>query len=162
MQTLLEKISKNFKKNSVIVLILSLLALTLFQVMEHNKANNPQKSQVLQSSPTPKTLPEPKTIVTANSKYAKALTAEQVSAINAMRLPPTNPPKPIPASELPPPSDMPKNNNTGRCLYNGQDYALGDIVKAEIGWIRCTPTITFNGEKPTLAQPASSAWTKVQ
>lgn len=55
-----------------------------------------------------------------------------------------------------------------RCIYKGQSYVAGDIVKTDGGWVRCTPTIVFveveDKEKGTslVRQAGSSAWTAVQ
>lgn len=49
-----------------------------------------------------------------------------------------------------------------RCVYNSQLYIPGDIVKTNIGWIRCTPTILLSGDKQQSIQYGSPAWTAVQ
>lgn len=52
--------------------------------------------------------------------------------------------------------------NAQRCSYNGQMYVLGDIVKTDKGWIRCTPTFIFSPDNPTSQQYGNPAWTAVQ
>ncbi len=47
-------------------------------------------------------------------------------------------------------------------LNDYQTYALGNIVKTEQGWLRCTSTLSFNPNKPTLPQPDHPAWIRVQ
>ena len=49
-----------------------------------------------------------------------------------------------------------------RCLYNGQSYIPGDILKTEQGWIRCTPTIIFSSDNTGVRQAGSPAWVSVQ
>ncbi len=49
-----------------------------------------------------------------------------------------------------------------RCMYNSQPYVLGDMVKTDSGWIRCTSTVFFADNNPTTAQPGEAVWTKVQ
>lgn len=49
-----------------------------------------------------------------------------------------------------------------RCVYNSQSYVVGDIVKTEQGWVRCTPTLIFASDKPNIPQYGSAAWTAVQ
>lgn len=95
------------------------------------------------------------------TQYASPLNAEQVNAINSIKTLPKPSIKPIP-TEIPPPSETPSANNSGRCIYNKQTYALGDIVKTDKGWIRCTPTLSFSPDKPTLPQSDRPAWTTIQ
>lgn len=54
------------------------------------------------------------------------------------------------------------NFKTQRCAYNGQNYAPGDIVKTGQNWVRCTPTITFTQDKPTVPAYSAPEWVLVQ
>ena len=54
------------------------------------------------------------------------------------------------------------NSSSQRCLYNNQEYVLGDMVKSDAGWIRCTSSIFFTSDNPTTSQPGQSIWIKVQ
>jgi hypothetical protein len=53
-----------------------------------------------------------------------------------------------------------------RCIYKAQSYVVGDIVKTDEGWVRCTPTIVFveseEKGKGVIRQAGSPAWTVVQ
>lgn len=136
------------------IALISIGSITLVLLHAHaNKeetrpAKEPQASNVA-SSAAPQ-------IAANKSKYAlPPLTPAQVKKLNALT---TQPETAAPKPELAPPAP----SNAGRCVYNNQTYALGDIVRTEQGWLRCTPTLSFNPDKPTLPQPDRPAWTRVQ
>ena len=70
------------------------------------------------------------------------------------------------------PDSMRDNNSkevvAQRCAYKGQTYVVGDIMKTDGGWIRCTPTIVFTEAEDkgkgiiTIRQPGSPVWTAIQ
>jgi hypothetical protein len=55
-----------------------------------------------------------------------------------------------------------------RCTYKGQSYVVGDIVKTDQEWVKCTPSIVFvdsedkDKGKVTTKQVGSPVWTLVQ
>ncbi len=102
--------------------------------------------------------PEPQ-IANVHSKYAllPLLTPAQIKKLNALN---TQPETAIPKPELATPAAA--SSYAGRCMYNNHTYALGDIVKTEQGWLRCTSTLSFNPDTSTLPQPDRPAWTRVQ
>jgi hypothetical protein len=54
------------------------------------------------------------------------------------------------------------SHSAERCLYNNQNYVLGDMINTAQGWLRCTPTVTFSSDQPITYQQGPSAWMKVQ
>ena len=162
-----------FRKILSIILLSVFLIMLIYTILKpHSQASTPKaesainkNTQGVQSNSEQVIISE-KTVDDLVDKAAKQKYIQDVFDSN-QKLPLSNESVPLQPVDTVDQKQFSQKSNTNnivsqRCYYNGQSYVAGDIVKTDQGWIRCTPTLVFSAEKPTVREYGSPAWTAVQ